>query len=111
MSDRIERIVGHWRTVTDLSAGIDRTETSHECLLCGYSIQHDSSDRRGVDPLSPEFLKSVNSEVRRVCEQIEAHDLEQHPDDVVVQQTAEFRSKLHASLDPRHGLTGYESHN
>lgn len=55
MSDR-----GHERTVTDLFAGLGRAETAHECLLCGYSMQHDSSAWPGVDPLSSKFLKKVS---------------------------------------------------
>jgi hypothetical protein len=111
MSDHIERIVGHWKTVSDISAGVDRAETSHECLLCGHSVRHDSAGWRGTAPLSPEFLEKVNSDVRRVCREIEAHDRAVHPDEVTPQQTAEFRSKLHNSLNPRHGLAGYESDN
>jgi hypothetical protein len=109
--DRIERIVGHWKTVSDISAGVDRAETSHECLLCGHLVRHDSSGWRGVAPLSPEFLENVNSDVRGVCREIEAHDREAHPDEVTPQQTAEFRPKLHNSLNLRYGLKGYENHN
>jgi len=97
--------------VSDISAGVDRAETSHECLLCGHLVRHDPSGSRGSAPLSPEFLESVNRDVRRVCREIEAHDREMHPDEVTSQQTAEFRSKLHGSLDARHGLRGYEDHN